>query len=158
MKLLFVCTHNHCRSILAEAITNQLARNRITVQSAGSAPGDEVHPLSLSFLQTRGYPCDNLSSQSWHDFEQFNADAIITMCDHAAAEICPVWFGDSVQVHWGLADPSNDSANEPKQAAQFNRTMDIIEQRIQKLLDTNMDLLSGDPLRFALQDLAAEIY
>jgi arsenate reductase len=158
MNLLFVCTHNRCRSILAEAITNQLARNRITAQSAGSSPADEVHPLSLSFLQTRGFENEGLSSQSWHDFEPFEADAIITMCDKAAAETCPVWFGNSVRVHWGLTDPSKGSVNKQKQAAQFNRTIDIIENRVQKLLDTNMDLLSGDHLRLGLQGLALTIY
>jgi arsenate reductase len=154
MNLLFVCTHNRCRSILAEAITNKLAKNRINAQSAGSSPADKVHPLSLSFLRARGFPSERLSSQSWNDFEYFKADAIITMCDNAAAEPCPVWFGNSVQVNWGLTDPSKNPHNKRKQSAQFYRTMDIIERRIQRLLDANIDLLSGESLRIGLQELA----
>ena len=107
MKLLFICTHNRCRSILAEAITNHVSDGRIVAVSAGSAPQGEVHPMSLKYLDEHGVSLEGLSSQSWDDYENFSPDAILTLCDSAAQESCPVWFDHSVQVHWGLSDPSS---------------------------------------------------
>ena len=86
IKLLFICTHNRCRSILAEAITRHLADNRIIAASAGSTPQDTVHPLSIQFLQERGISTEGLRSQSWDEFEEFAPDAVLAMCDTAAAE------------------------------------------------------------------------
>ena len=94
MKLLFICTHNRCRSILSEAITNQRARGILTAASAGSAPVDAVHPLTLRFLQERGYDTAGLASQSWVDLEAFEPDRVITVCDTAAGEACPLWMSD----------------------------------------------------------------
>ena len=109
MKLLFICTHNRCRSILAEAISNHLANGKIIARSAGSSPAGEVHPLSIQFLQEKGIATDHCQSQSCNDFADFEPDAVITLCDSAASEACPVWFGNAAQVHWGLRDPSKNS-------------------------------------------------
>ena len=156
MKILFICTHNRCRSILCEAITNNLAKGRITAYSAGSQPAGQVHPLSLKYLQQRGISTEGLQSQSWDDFEEIEPDVVITVCDNAANEICPVWFGDSIKVHWGLPDPSKlEGSDEVIQAAFFS-VMTTIEQRIRKLLDSDLEGLSHCQLQSAIQTLAKE--
>lgn len=159
MKLLFICTHNRCRSILAEAISNHLSNGRIIAASAGSAPAGEVHPLSLQFLNEHSINTTGLKSQSWHEFESFKPDAVLTMCDSAAAETCPVWFGQSVQVHWGLADPSKISGTQQQLRDSFNSTINLIERRIQALLESTSDLdtLDNKGRRIILSDIAKEI-
>lgn len=159
MKILFICTHNRCRSILAEAITNHVGGSNIQAVSAGSSPQGQVHPLSLHYLSEHSISIDGLKSQSWDDFDGFNPDAIITLCDSAAQETCPVWFGDSVQAHWGLADPSK-LLSESEQGIAFNNTIDILERRGHRLLETinaSTSVLVRQDLQLALNQIAAEI-
>ena len=134
MKILFVCTHNRCRSILAEALANQLGDGVVTAASAGSAPAGEVHPVTIQALKSRGVPVAGLQSKSWDKLEDFVPDAVITVCDSAAREECPLWLGDALKVHWGLADPSrlDGSHEEIKQA--FDDTMTILAARINGLV------------------------
>lgn len=101
MKILYICTHNRCRSILSEAITNHFGEGKIQAQSAGSQPVGEVHPLSIKYLNEAGISTEGLRSQSWHDFEEFEPDIVVTVCDSAAGEACPLWFGQTIKVHWG---------------------------------------------------------
>lgn len=155
MKLLFICTHNRCRSILAEAITNHLSGGRILAASAGSSPQDEVHPLSLKYLHERNISTDGLCSQSWDDFESFSPDAILTLCDNAAQESCPVWFDHSVQVHWGLSDPS--IADDSEQRRSFDHTIDIIGRRVERLLEVYTPSVSDIALRAQLTQIAAQV-
>lgn len=156
MKLLFICTHNRCRSILSEAITNHLSQGRIEAFSAGSQPVGEVHPWSIRYLSARGISTENLASQSWDEFETLQPDAVITVCDSAANESCPLWMGNGVKVHWGLPDPSRLEGPESEIAEAFNAVMDTIEARIQAILDSNADALKGDALRDALNHIAQE--
>lgn len=158
MKLLFLCTHNRCRSILAEAITNHMAGDQITAVSAGSTPQGHVHPLSLQYLQERQINTDGLKSQSWHDFKEFNPDAIVTLCDSAAQETCPLWFDAAIQVHWGLSDPSSETLNETQQRTSFNATIDILERRVKRLLDANKASLTSANLRAELIQIAEQIH
>ncbi|WP_193164179.1 arsenate reductase ArsC [Microbulbifer hainanensis] len=156
MKLLFICTHNRCRSILSEAITNHLADGKIEACSAGSQPSGAVHPLSIQYLQARGVPVDGLSSQSWDDFQDFNPDAVITVCDSAANESCPLWFGDNVKVHWGLPDPSKLSGTDEEIRDAFFAVMDTIESRVHRLLALDLDTLRGADLERALIAIAED--
>ena len=130
MKLLFICTHNRCRSILSEAITNQRARGILTAASAGSAPVDAVHPLTLRFLHERGYDTAGLASQSWVDLEAFEPDRVITVCDTAAGEACPLWMSDVEKVHWGLPDPSRVDGDDETVRAAFMAVIDRIELKV----------------------------
>ena len=130
MKLLFICTHNRCRSILSEAITNQRARGILTAASAGSAPVDAVHPLTLRFLQERGYDTAGLASQSWVDLESFEPNRVITVCDTAAGEACPLWMSDVGKVHWGLPDPSRVNGDDETVRAAFMAVIDRIERKV----------------------------
>jgi len=134
MKLLFICTHNRCRSILAEAITNHLSCDRLIARSAGSQPVGQVHPLSLKYLAEAGISTQGLCSQSWDEHEHWNPDVVITVCDSAAGEQCPAWFGESLRVHWGLADPSRLDGSEEDIANAFRNTISTISERIQMLL------------------------
>jgi len=157
MKLLFICTHNRCRSILAEAITRHLASPHIISASAGSNPAGVVHPLSLKNLNEKGVSTKDLASQSWDDFAHFEPDAIITLCDSAANESCPVWFKPAIKAHWGLPDPSKVKGSDNQQRDAFNQTIDIIERRIEHLLKLKISGLSNSELQNTLNDIAASI-
>ena len=145
MKLLFICTHNRCRSILAEAITNHLSDGvspTLTARSAGSQPVGEVHPLSLKYLVEAGISTQGLCSQSWDEHESWKPDVVITVCDSAAGEPCPAWFGDAFRVHWGLADPSHMKGSDDDIADAFLNTISIIRGRIQSLLTADTNAMS----------------
>jgi arsenate reductase len=156
LKVLFICTHNRCRSILSEAITNHVGQGKIEAQSAGSQPVGEVHPLSIKYLQEAGISTEGLISQSWNEFEDFAPDVVITVCDSAAGESCPLWFGQSVKVHWGLADPSKLTGSEEEIAQAFRTTIDEITQRVNAMLSINVNTQDQQALREAFQALGAQ--
>ncbi|MGO1618345.1 MAG: arsenate reductase ArsC [Oceanisphaera sp.] len=134
MKILYICTHNRCRSILSEAITQHRGQGLLEARSAGSQPCGEVHPLSLTYLAEAGVATAGLQSQSWDEFADFAPDVVITVCDSAAQEACPVWFGRHLVVHWGLADPSKLTGSDAEQAVAFRNTIEQIEHRVDTLL------------------------
>lgn len=155
MKILYICTHNRCRSILSEAITNARAGESITARSAGSQPAGEVHPLSIKYLNQAGHPTHDLRSQSWDELEEFAPDVVITVCDSAAGEACPVWFGHAVKVHWGLSDPSKIEGTEAEQAQAFHDCLREVETRVlalKALAETRPDTQT---LRLKLAELGA---
>ena len=133
MHLLFVCTHNRCRSILAEALARQVLGRDIGVQSAGSSPAGAVHPLTLRYLTERGIDSRGLSSKSWDDVDGPAPDIVVTVCDRAAGEACPLWLGDAEKVHWGLSDPSAVAGPESAVRAAFMHTIDELVRRLRKL-------------------------
>lgn len=155
MNILFICTHNRCRSILSEAITNSLSDGRIYAYSAGSQPADEVHPLTLKYLREKHIPVEGLSSKSWDDMNIF-PDIVITVCDSAANESCPIWLGNANKVHWGLPDPSKLQSSEDETKKAFFSVMDIIEQRVKKLLALPVETMSKETLQAELTALAGE--
>ena len=130
MKLLFICTHNRCRSILCEAIAAQRGAGLLQVASAGSAPVEAVHPLTLRYLEERGYQTAGLRSQSWHDLEGFEPDRVITVCDSAAGEVCPLWMGEVEKHHWGLPDPSRVEGDDEAVRSAFMAVIDRIENKV----------------------------
>ena len=134
MKLLFVCTHNRCRSILCEAITSQRGAGLLEAASAGSAPVDAVHPLTLRYLEERGYQTAGLRSQSWHELEAFDPDQVVTVCDSAAGEVCPLWMGEVDKIHWGLPDPSREEGDEEAVRSAFVAVIDRIEDKVDEWL------------------------
>ncbi|UAA39790.1 arsenate reductase ArsC [Paraneptunicella aestuarii] len=133
MKILYICTHNRCRSILSEAITNHLSQGEIEAKSAGSQPSGQVHPLTLKYLQDAGISIDGLQSQSWDELENFEPDVVITVCDSAANETCPVWFGKAIKIHWGLADPSKIEGTDAEIEKAFHAVMSEISERVSAL-------------------------
>lgn len=155
MKILYICTHNRCRSILSEAISNRRAEGLLDARSAGSQPAGEVHPLSLRYLAQRGYRTEGLQSQSWDAFEDFAPDLVVTVCDSAAGEACPLYFGKSVKVHWGLSDPSKIEGSEAELEQAFMACIDEIERRVDQLIELAKDQPSPESLRAALTALGA---
>lgn len=156
MKILYICTHNRCRSILSEAITNHQAGDSIIAKSAGSAPSGVVHPLSIQYLDEANISTDGLQSQSWDEFEDFQPDVVITVCDSAAGESCPIWFGNSVKVHWGLADPSKIEGSEEEKAQGFRACIAEIAERVEGLLSIAEKKLSQPELKAELAILGAK--
>lgn len=134
MKILYICTHNRCRSILSEAITNHLGEGIVTAISAGSQPVGEVHPLTLKYLSERSIPTESLKSESWEDMQSFQPDLVVTVCDSAAGESCPLWMGDTRKLHWGLPDPTNVEGSDEKVAAAFSSVIERIEKRVAVLV------------------------
>ncbi|MDB2689007.1 arsenate reductase ArsC [Luminiphilus sp.] len=130
MKLLFICTHNRCRSILCEAIASQRGHGVLQAASAGSAPVSSVHPLTLRYLRERGYETFGLTSQSWNDLEAFEPDRVITVCDSAAGEVCPLWMGNVEKWHWGLPDPSGVEGDGEVIRDAFMSVIDRIEGKV----------------------------
>lgn len=133
LKVLFLCTHNRCRSIMAEAIARTLAAGVIEARSAGSAPAGEVHPLTLHYLSKAGFSTQGLSSKSWYALEGFDPDCVITLCDSAAAEACPVFLGRAQKRHWGLDDPSKYHGEQADEA--FHQCIAILKDNIQALVN-----------------------
>jgi len=157
LKLLFICTHNRCRSILSEAITNHLGGDVLQARSAGSQPCGEVHPLSLKYLAEANISTHGLQSQSWDEFESYTPDIVITVCDSAAKETCPLWFGNHLQIHWALKDPSKIEGSDEEKAQAFGATIREIEQRTKALLQLPLAQLSLSERKQALTKLGAEV-
>ena len=139
LNVLFLCTHNSARSILAEALLNHLGTDKFRAYSAGSSPKDnqQPNPLALRVLNDADIDTHYLSSKSWDVFARSDApvmDLIITVCDNAAGEVCPVWPGRPATAHWGYADPSHTGGTEEQQLAAFVQTMHLIARRIRLLV------------------------
>jgi len=133
INILFICTHNRCRSILGEAITRQICDNNIRVRSAGSAPAGVVHPETTKNLKRHGYKTDGLNSQSWDDLGDFIPDITITVCDNATKEACPLWLGKAIKIHWGLPDPTHADITDKERSKAFDKVINTLQTRIKKL-------------------------
>lgn len=158
MDVLFLCTGNSARSILAEALLNARAQGRVKAWSAGSQPRGEVNPLALEVLRTCEIPTADLRSKSWGEFAAGGAphmDVVITVCDSAAAEACPLWPGGPVKVHWGLPDPAAVQGSHAEQLAVFAATFTAIEKRIDAFLSLPLEHLEPDELAQQLRMIAA---
>ena len=149
--VLFLCTGNSARSILAEAALNQKSQGRFHAFSAGSHPKGAVHPLALDLLQRLGMPTQALRSKSWIEFEQPGApplDFVFTVCDNAAGEVCPIWPGQPVTAHWGVPDPAAVKGSEAEKVHAFRDAFTTLQRRIE--LFTSLPLSSLD--RMAIHD------
>lgn len=155
MRVLFMCTANSCRSILSEAVFNHLAGDGFNAVSAGSFPSGEVLPRSLATLQRAGIAIAGLSSKSNEAFENTPPDVVITVCDNAAGEPCPVYFGPALKAHWGLADPSKVVGDEAATHAAFQATLAHIERRCQAFLALPFDTLDRHQLQRALDRIGS---
>ena len=132
-KILFVCTHNRCRSVLGEVIANAGYGDVFEAFSAGSAPAGEVHPLTSTYLQARELPIEGLQSQSWNEFKDAALDFVITVCDSAANETCPLWMGETPRLHWGMPDPSRVEGSESEVEKAFYDVMDALDAKLSQL-------------------------
>jgi len=131
--VLFLCTHNSARSVIAECIINRLGQGHFTGFSAGSEPRGEVNPYALDLLRKQNYDVSQLRSKSWDEFAQPGApemDFVFTVCDSAAAEVCPIWPGQPMTAHWGVPDPSAVDGSEAEKRFAFADTHRMMYQRI----------------------------
>jgi arsenate reductase (thioredoxin) len=131
--VLFLCTGNSARSILAEALINRWGQGKLKGFSAGSHPKAEVNPLALELLQIRGLPTEGLRSKSWNEFAQSGApklDFVFTVCDNAAGEVCPYWPGQPMTAHWGMEDPAAVEGNDAQKRRAFLQAYSALESRI----------------------------
>jgi arsenate reductase len=158
--VLILCTHNSARSILAECMLNHLATELgkdVRAYSAGSAPSGRVNPLALEALANAGVDTSGCGSKSWDEFAGPDAPRmrlVITVCDSAAAEICPHWPGSPVTMHWGYTDPSNAEGGEEAKRTAFERTRQAIGERMLRLLKLPLDSMDDATLQAALADIA----
>ncbi|HZX85351.1 MAG TPA: arsenate reductase ArsC [Reyranella sp.] len=148
--VLFLCTGNSARSILAESIVNHLGGGRFRGFSAGSRPKGEVHPYALDLLASLGFPTVDMQSKSWDVFAAAGAphmDYIFTVCDNAAGEACPAWLGQPMTAHWGIPDPAAAIGSEADKRAAFRAAFASLESRIRIFMSLPFATLDGMTLR-----------
>jgi protein-tyrosine-phosphatase len=152
--VLFLCTGNSARSIMAEAILNKLGAGRFCAYSAGSHPKGSVHPAALDLLRTLGHETSGLRSKSWNEFAVApQLDFVFTVCDNAAAEACPVWPGQPITAHWGLPDPAEVKGTQAVVAHAFADTYRMLHQRIATFTSLPMRSLDQLSLQQKLKDI-----
>lgn len=160
LNVLFLCTHNSARSILAEAMLNHLGGSRFRAYSAGSSPRDNQtpNPLAIAILDEAGISTQGLRSKSWDAFAGEAAptmDLIITVCDNAAGEVCPIWPGHPATAHWGYPDPSDAKGSEEQRRAAFRATLQAIRSRVEMLVSLPPERLARLSLQQSARELAA---
>ena len=134
LNLLFFCTGNSCRSIMAEAITNQYSNGRYLAFSAGSVPTGSVHPKAIETLARHGVKCNAGRSKSWNEFKSQSIDLVITVCDQAASESCPIVPGQPKKLHWSIPDPAKIEGTEIEIIAGFEAVFNQLKLRIEQEL------------------------
>ena len=152
INILVLCTGNSCRSILAEVLFNELGNGRVTAFSAGSRPAGAVNPGALQKLQQEGHSVSGLASKSWDEFSGDAApsiDIVVTVCDSAAGESCPLWRGAPVTVHWGIPDPADAAPDDA--AAAFDLAYQQLRRRIEQTLELPLESFDVRYRKDALQ-------
>jgi protein-tyrosine-phosphatase len=146
--VLFLCTGNSARSILAEAIVKKLGKDKFRGFSAGSYPKGQVHPIALALLQQLGFPTEGVRSKSWNEFaapNDLHLDFVFTVCDNAAGEVCPYWPGQPMTAHWGIPDPAAVEGTEMDESMAFREAFRSMETRIKLFL--SLPLAAIDRMR-----------
>jgi arsenate reductase len=154
--VLFLCTGNSARSILAESLLNTLGHGKFRAFSAGSFPKDQVHPMAVELLKRMNLPTENLRSKSWDEFAAPSAppvDLIFTVCDNAAGEVCPIWPGKPMTAHWGIADPAAVEGSDADKAFAFRKAFKELETRIKLLTSLPIDSLDRMTLQTRLREI-----
>jgi arsenate reductase (thioredoxin) len=154
--VLFLCTQNSARSIIAEAIMNQAGGDRFKGYSAGSLPRGQVHPFAVDLLRNTGHDVSGLRSKSWQEFAEPGAtplDFVFTVCDNAANEVCPLWPGKPLTAHWGLPDPSLATGSESERRFAFADTLRMLRQRISIFMNLPLDTLDEMSLQSRLKEI-----
>ena len=160
LNVLFLCTHNSARSVLAEAVLNHIGAGRFRGFSAGSSPraNQKPNPLGLQVLQAAGISTGGVYSKSWDEFAKPGAqvmDIVITVCDDAAGEVCPVWPGHPATAHWAYADPSAVPGSDEDRLQAFHTTLEAIRQRIEGLVKLPPERLHKANLQDSVRGMAS---
>jgi len=156
--VLFLCTGNSARSILAEVMMNSMGKGRFRAYSAGSMPKGEVHPLALDLLEKNRLPIDGLRSKSWGEFARPGApalDFVFTVCDNAAGEVCPVWPGQPMTAHWGIPDPAAAEGSIDERRKAFFTAYSQLSARISLFVNLPIDRLDRMTLQKKLRDIGS---
>ncbi len=156
-RVLFLCTGNSARSILAEALTGHRGGGQFQGFSAGSYPKSQVHPMALALLQENRLPTAGLRSKSWDEFAATGAppiDFVITVCDNAAGEVCPIWPGHPMTAHWGIPDPAAVHGSESEKRAAFLAAFRTLDERIQAFIRLPFESIDGAELKQRLEAIA----
>ena len=157
--VLFLCTGNSARSIMAEVMLNHLGRGRFRAHSAGSHPVGRVNPLAIETMQRMGAETNGLRSKNWEEFAAPGAppiDFVITVCDNAAGEACPIWPGRPVTAHWGVADPAAIEGSDEQRRAAFRDAASALRRRIELLLELPMEKLDRLATESRLKDIGRQ--
>jgi protein-tyrosine-phosphatase len=157
--VLFICTGNSARSILAEGLLNHLGGGRFKAYSAGSHPTGLVNPFALRALQKFGIPAEGFRSKSWDEFSRDEApmpDFVFTVCDKAAGEVCPVWPGQPMTAHWGVADPAASEGTDERRQHAIRETALTLRRRIELLLSLPITKLNTVALQKAVRDIGQQ--
>jgi arsenate reductase len=157
--ILLLCTGNSARSILAEALFNTLGAGRFKAYSAGSHPTGRVNPFAIEQIERLGYPVGNLRSKSWDEFAQPGSppmDFIVTVCDNAAGEACPLWPGQPIAAHWGFPDPAAVEGSDEVKRAAFEQTLRQIRNRVQLFLSLPLEMLDHMAIESRMKAIGRE--
>ena len=156
INVLVLCTGNSCRSVMGEALLNDLGKGRIKAFSAGSHPVGKINDGALATLDRHGLPTEGYKSQSWDEFEEQPFDIVITVCDNAAGEVCPVYLNNAVRVHWGVSDPAHLEGSDEEIQAAFDKTFEILEYRVKKMLALPLEEMNEQELTKELNAIGKE--
>ena len=154
--VLFLCTGNSARSIMAEALLNHLGKGRFKAYSAGSFPKSRPNPYALELIERLGLPIEGLRSKSWDEFAKPGApkmDFVFTVCDQAAAEPCPMWPGQPMTAHWGIEDPAAATGSEQDKMRAFTKAFRELDARIKIFTSLRLDMLDRMALQRQLEDI-----
>lgn len=154
--VLFLCTGNSARSVLAESLLNQMGHGEFHAYSAGSKPAGKINPFTLELLDKSHLPTHALRSKSWDEFTQPGSprfDFVITVCDDAAGEVCPVWPGHPITAHWGIPDPAAVQGTDDEKRHAFVHAMEQLQSRISMLVNLPIDKLDALKLKQAVNEI-----
>jgi arsenate reductase len=157
--VLILCTGNSARSIIGEALFNTMGAGRFNAYSAGSHPTGRVNPFAIEQVRALGYPVENLRSKSWDEFAAAGApqlDFVITVCDNAAGEACPLWPGQPITAHWGFPDPAAVKGTDDEKRAAFALTLRQMRNRVQLFVSLPLETLDSLAIENKMRDLGKQ--
>ncbi|HAT31947.1 MAG TPA: protein-tyrosine-phosphatase [Janthinobacterium sp.] len=157
-QVLFLCTGNSARSIMAEALLTSMGKGRFKVYSAGSKPGGQVHPFAIEQVGATGYPLTDLRSKSWDEFATPDAprmDFLFTVCDNAAGEVCPVWPGHPASAHWSFEDPAAVQGDDGEKRAAFHKIFRQILARVNTFVSLPLHMLDKNAIAHEIKKIGA---
>jgi arsenate reductase len=158
--VLFLCTGNSARSIIAECVLNKLGHGRFRAFSAGSFPKGEVHPYALELLRRQAFDIDALRSKSWNEFAAQGApplDFVFTVCDNARGEVCPIWPGQPMTAHWGMPDPAAVDGNEAERRLAFAETLRMLNNRVGAFVNLPLKALDKLSLQKRINEIGRDL-
>jgi len=157
LKILILCTGNSCRSVMAEGLLNHYGNGLVQAFSAGSFPVGRVHPQSLAILNRHGLPDSGYRSKSWDEFLDQKIDVVITVCDNAAGETCPLFVGSPIKAHWGVPDPAHFEGTPAEIEAEFDRVFLMLKKRVDAFLSLPIKQMNLTEIHQKLKEIGSRL-